>query len=132
MFLNRLSEKEKNAFLSLSIHVSNANGKFHDAEKDMIQEYCREMGIPFFDAGSPQAMDEIIAVFKEADAHIKKIVLLEILGLAYADGNYDQSEKTFVLDCAEKIGLTDSDIEKTTAVIREYLAVIQKIGEVIQ
>lgn len=27
---------------------------------------------------------------------------------------------------------TDSDIDKTTAVIREYLAVLQKIGEVIQ
>lgn len=48
MFLSQLSEKEKNAFISLIMHVSNFNGIFADEEKVMIQEYCKEMDIPFF------------------------------------------------------------------------------------
>lgn len=47
MFLNQLSNEEKNAFISLSVKISEANGVFDELEKGMIQEYCKEMEIPF-------------------------------------------------------------------------------------
>lgn len=131
MFLGQLSEKEKNAFISLSVHASNSNGVFADEEKIMIQEYCREMGIPFFDAENAIPMEEVVAVFKESDLHIKKIVLLETLGLVYSDGVFDDSEKGFVNDYAKKIGLTDEDVSKQTVAIREYLEALKKVAEAI-
>lgn len=48
MFLNQLSNEEKNAFISLSVKISEANGVFDELEKEMIQEYCKEMEILFF------------------------------------------------------------------------------------
>lgn len=132
MFLSQLSENEKSAFISLSIHASNSNGVFADEEKCMIQEYCQEMGIPSFDADNAKPMDEVVAIFKESDVHIKKIVLLETLGLVYSDGEFDDSEKTFVKEYARKIGLTDDDVDKQTVVIKEYLEVLKKVVEVIE
>lgn len=41
MFLNQLSNREKNAFISLSVKISEANGVFDELEKEMIQEYCK-------------------------------------------------------------------------------------------
>ena len=131
MFLGKLSEKEKNAFISLSVHASNSNGDFAEEEKMMIQEYCKEMGIPFFDANSAISMDEIIAVFQESDLPIKKIILLETLGLVYSDGVFDESEKGFISDFAKKIGLTEEDVVKQTAAIKEYLAALKKVAEAI-
>jgi tellurite resistance protein len=131
MFLNQLSEMEKNAFISLSVHVSNANGVFAEEEKAMIQEYCREMGIPFFDADNSMHMEEIVATFGKSDIRIKKIVLLETLGLAYSDGVYDDSEKSFIKEFAKKIGLTDEDVDKQTIAIKEYLEALKKVAEVI-
>ncbi len=131
MFLGQLSEKEKNAFISLSIHASNSNGIFADEEKVMIQEYCKEMGIPFFDADNAISMDEVVAVFMESELRIKKIVLLETLGLLYSDGEFDDSEKGFINEYAKKIGLTDEDIEKQTEAIKEYLVVLKKVAEAI-
>ena len=76
MFLNQLSDKEKNAFISLSVQASKSNGVFAEEEKAMIQEYCKEMDIPLFDANDAISMDEIVAVFNESELTIKKIVLL--------------------------------------------------------
>lgn len=131
MFLGQLSEKEKNAFISLSVHASNSNGVFADEEKVMIQEYCREMGIPFFDAENAISMEEVVEVFKDSELRIKKIVLLETLGLVYSDGMFDDSEKGFVNDYAKRIGLTDEDVNKQTEAIKEYLEALKKIAEAI-
>lgn len=131
MFLGQLSEKEKNAFISLSVHVSNSNGVFADEEKVMIQEYCKEMGIPFFDAENTISMEEVVTIFTESELHIKKIVLLETLGLVYSDGVFDDDEKGFVYDYAKKIGLTDEDVNKQTVAIREYLEALKKVAEAI-
>ena len=131
MFLGKLSEKEKNGFISLSVHASNSNGDFAEEEKMMIQEYCKEMGIPFFDANNAISMDEIIAVFQESDQPIKKIILLETLGLVYSNGVFDESEKGFISDFAKKIGLTEEDVVKQTAAIKEYLAALKKVAEAI-
>lgn len=131
MFLNKLSKKEKEAFISLSIHVSNSNGVFADEEKVMIQDYCKEMELPLFDADSAKPMDEVVAVFIESDLHIKKIVLLETLGLVYSDGLYDDAEKEFIEEYANRIGLTNDIVENLTVVIKEYLDVLKKISEVV-
>ena len=131
MFLGRLSEKEKNAFLSLSVHASNSNGVFAEDEKMMIREYCKEMEIPFFDVEKTIPLDKVVELFKESELSIKKIVLLEILGLLYSDGVVDDSEKKFVNEYAKKIGLTKEDVEKQTAAIKEYIHVLKKVAEVI-
>lgn len=131
MFLKQLSEKEKEAFISLSVHASNANGVFADEEKVMIQEYCREMNVSFFDAKNVKSMDEVVTVFKESDLHIKKIVLLEALGLVYTDGIYDDEEKGFIKEFSDMIGLEKSDVEKLKEVIKKYLDVLKEIVRVI-
>lgn len=131
MFLGQLSEKEKNAFISLSIHASNSDGVFANEEKVMIREYCKEMGIPFFNAENAIPMDEVVAVFAESELQIKKIVLLETLGLLYSDGEFDDGEKEFISKYAKEIGLTDEDVEKQTETIKEYLAVLKKVAETI-
>ena len=131
MFLGRLSEKEKNAFLSLSVHASNSNGVFAEEEKMMIREYCKEMEIPFFEVEKTIPLDKVVELFKESELSIKKIVLLEILGLLYSDGVVDDSEKKFVNEYAKKIGLTKEDVEKQTAAIKEYIHVLKKVAEVI-
>ena len=50
MFLNQLSNKEKKAFINLSMMISKSNGVFDEAEQEMIQAYCKEMEIAFSDS----------------------------------------------------------------------------------
>ncbi|KRM20199.1 hypothetical protein FC40_GL000300 [Ligilactobacillus hayakitensis DSM 18933 = JCM 14209] len=131
MFLNQLTNKEKIAFISLSIHTSNANGEFAEEEKAMIQQYCKEMDMPFYDASSAVPMEDVIAAFKESDVQHKKIVLLETLGLVHSDSDFDTDEKEFVNNFAKEIGLTKEDVTKQTEAIKQYFDALKAVTEAI-
>lgn len=89
------------------------------------------MGIPFFNTENVILMDEVVAVFAESELQIKKIVLLETLGLLYSDSKFDNTEKEFINEYVKKIGLTDEDVDKQIKAINEYLAVLKKVAEAI-
>ena len=78
-----------------------------------------------------KCIPEIVDVFKQSELSVKKIVLLETLGLLYSDGEVDDSEKKFINVYARKIGLTDEDVEKQTIAIKEYLDALKKVTEAI-
>ncbi len=132
MFLNKLTSAEKEAFVSLSVHAAKVNGIVEDAEYEMIEEYCKEMGIVFFDAKNIIEMDRIVGVFKDAEEKNKKIVLLEIIGLLHADSNYDEKEKSFAVEFAKKIGLTEDDVNIQSGLIDKYLVLLKEMYDAIQ
>lgn len=132
MFLNQLSHHEKEAFISLSVHVAKANGIFEEEEKSLIEEYCREMAIEKPDMENIMTMEEIEAVFLKSENHIKKITLLEILGLVYSDGEYDSEEKGFISDFVQEIGLSVEEAEKQQKLIMKYLEILKEISMAIE
>lgn len=129
MFLDKLNSEEQDAFLSLSVYAAKANGVVAEEEKNMIEEYCREMGIAFFDAEDVLPFEKIVEIYSESEIQNRKIVLLEILGLVYADGIYDEKEKAFIQDFAEKICLDSEIVEKQTELIIRYLALAKEMAE---
>lgn len=129
MFLNQLSNEEKNAFISLSVKIAESNGSFDESEKEMIQEYCKEMGIPFFDAEKALNMEKITEVFKESTDHIKGIVILESLGMAYSDGRLDPEEEELMNSFASKIGIGESRYEEIVELLNKYLVVLAELTE---
>lgn len=131
MFLNQLNQKEKEMFMSLSVHVANANKIFADEEKEMIQGYCREMGLVSFDAKDAISMEDVLAAFRQSDLHIRKVVVFEILGLAYADGKYEDSEDDFIRQFAEAIGLSKETVAEYEKLLVEYLGILKKIVQIV-
>lgn len=127
MFLNQLSEKEKMAFVNLCIHAAKANGEFAEAEKEMIEQYCKEMNINFLMLEEVMPMEKIESLYQESDNSTKRIVILELLGLLYADGVYDASENKFVNGFVNNIGATENDIKTQEALLKRYLDLTQEM-----
>lgn len=95
MFLNRLSLKEKKAFLNLAHHVAHSDNLLSKEEELVITKYCMEMqmdDVPYeassFDFG------ETLNCF-ESEGH-RKIVLLEIMALIYADNQLSTEEQSLI------------------------------------
>lgn len=128
MLLNELTKNEKDAFVSLSIYVAKANGVFENEEKGMIEEYCKEMNLESYDLENIKPIEEVFDIYSKSDEKIKKIVFLEILGLVYADGTYDEKENSFLIEFAKKINLPEKDVAVLTEVILKYLDVLREIG----
>lgn len=127
MFLNQLSMEEKELFVSLSVHAAESNGDFAEEERSMLQEYCKEMNIAFFDASEVKPMSEIISTYKNSDITVKRIVLLEILGLLYADDVYDEKENKFASEFAVNIGLKEEDVIKQEELLKRYLELMKEM-----
>lgn len=129
MLLNQLSEKEKIAFMSLGYHAAMANGIIKNEESAMLQEYCREMGLPAFIPDAAMPMEQVTAVCADADPVSKKILLLELLGLLHADGEKDKMENAFLAEWVQKVGLTLDDAERMETLVERYLKVVGEIME---
>ncbi len=131
MLLNQLGTEEKEAFISLVVNAANANEIVEDEENRMIEDYFREMEIPPTDLRVRKSMDDVISVFSNSTERSKRIALLELIGLMYADGDYDENEQNFVKNFAEKIDLSDETEKNIENVLIQYLEVIQKVCEAV-
>ena len=127
MFLDRLNDKEKEMFLDLTVYTAQANGIIEDTEKNLILQYCKEMGVAFYDISKLHSLDEVVAVFSKSSKEKKRIVLLEILGLCYADGDFDTVEQAFAKKFSQDIGLKDDLFDTLSRDIKEYSIILGNI-----
>lgn len=132
MFLNRLNTDEKESFLSLAVRAAEANETIADEEYQMINDYCVEMNISSFDIQKAKSMEEVEAVFSCSDREIVNIVLLEAIGLMYADGDYDLEEKCFIYDLASHLSVSSKKIESIEAILEKYLQITEEIVSCIE
>ena len=132
MFLNRLTLLEKETFISLGVRAAEANGIIVEEEYLALEEYCKEMGIAFFDVRNLRDMEYIVSVFSKSEKSHKRIVLLELLGLMHIDKSYDEQEKEFVEKFANNIGLDSSEVSAQEKLIKKYLELIREISSEIE
>lgn len=132
MFLNQLTAMEKEAFIHLGIHAVKANGIIDENEYAMLMEYCKEADIPCIIVDNVKPLEELIDIYRDSTDKNKKIVLMEILGLLHADGDYDQLEKTFAYHLAENIGLSKNIVDKQSVLVVKYLDFVKEMQKAIE
>ncbi len=111
MFLNRLSSNEKEAFLQLAYHISYIDGEFAESEQAVIHVYCAEMGIN--DSGYNKDsfnLNEITSVFAKSQS--QKIVLIELMGLVFADGVFSSEEQAVINSISNNFNIDSETVNK--------------------
>lgn len=104
MFLNRLREEEKVAFLELAHHIARSDNDFSDLQKIIINEYCAEMRIDDIDyKNSDFNLESTLNKINEIQS--QRIVLLEVMALIYSDDILHNEEKKILDKMIEKFGL---------------------------
>lgn len=101
MFLTKLQQEEKEAFLELAYLMANVDGKFSVFENPVIAKYQEEMELKDYKIKG-LAIDDILKVFKEERS--KHIVLTEILRLVYSDGIIHETELESITLIKEHFG----------------------------
>ncbi|AXH14831.1 hypothetical protein CP985_01180 [Malaciobacter mytili LMG 24559] len=110
MLLMKLEAKEKFAFLQLAHYLARIDSVYGEKEKEIIEEYCAEMGIEneeFFDI-SDFSLDETLKNFKSKKS--KKIVMLELMILIHADDSFDFKEKELIKVINNSFGFSQNNI----------------------
>ncbi|MGI9280370.1 MAG: hypothetical protein ACR2PX_12205 [Endozoicomonas sp.] len=95
MFLNRLLLDEKQAFLAIAHHLAHSDDKLTRDEENILAKYCMEMQMD--DIVYNKSEFDLSAALDafQTDSH-KKIALLEIMALVFADGVLADEEQQLI------------------------------------
>ncbi len=104
MFLNRLGKEEKVAFLELAHHIARSDNDFSEDQKSIIAKYCMEMQIEDIDYDEDN-FDIYNTLDKIKERRSRKIVLLEIMALIYADDFLHEEERKVLKKVLEEFDL---------------------------
>lgn len=110
MFLNWLSERQKQSFLALATKVVMADGGVVAEENVTLQVRVREMG---GDIKAPP--DEIFGEinFSVFDTRqVQTIVVLELMVIAYSDEEFHQDERPIIDQLATEFGFSAEEMKK--------------------
>lgn len=117
MYLSQLNTDQKELFLSACIHLSSADGHFSADEKQLVTQLCQEMQIPVRMTAEKE-FDETVTEFASISGNReKKIAMLELAGVVFADGVFDEAEKEFMIKVAEKFGYEKSVVDETVDIV---------------
>ena len=125
MYLSRLNQEEKEYFLELAHYMANSDKDFSRIEQDVIKNYCQEMGVEKYKKKSID-IDNIIRYFSRNTT--KNIVMLEILALAFMDGNYNLEEKKTISKIQQAFGFSDEKLRNFVQWVKNVIN-IYKEGE---
>lgn len=128
MFLMNLNERTKMLFIELCVLAAKSNGEFDESEYEMIYAYCAEMqiekSIPLYEIDLDNVLKKLC---DNCNMIEKQIITLELIGLLYADGEFDDSEKEFLEKCVSSFGLSDEKVSEIKGLFNEYLEMYQRM-----
>lgn len=104
MFLNRLTPNEKEAFLWLAHHCAHVDDELSNEEELVIAKYCMEMQMDDIEYDESQ-FDLKKALSSFTIENHKKIALLEIMALLYADDHLAKEEQEIINEMVEYFDL---------------------------
>ena len=132
MFLNSLNPTEKDNFMKLAVAVIKADGVVEESEKQILSAYANEMLIPIFNLDEQCDVDSIIKEFAMTSTpQTKRIIFLELLALAFADGIYATEEKALVQQLADAFefdkAFTEQAINLEDAYVAAYMSLVNLV-----
>lgn len=133
MFLNSLNPTEKDNFMKLAMAMIKADGIVEDSEKQIMSAYANEMQIAVRDFDEHDEIDRAIEEFAmNSTTQTKRIVFLELLALAFADGDHAAEEKALMRRLADTFGLDREFIEQAINLEDAYLTVYSSLVNLIE
>lgn len=128
MFLNGLNYKQRKQFLGLAIEILSIDGDIDAEEESYLRGLCGEMALSRTDAvENPQ--HDIVDVFAESSE--RRIVIMELFGLAFSNNEFHPKQEGYIQDIVEKFSVGQSVVESCKELVQQYGKLEKRISAVI-
>ena len=119
--------------MKLAVAIIKADGVIEESEKQILSAYANEMQIPVYNLDEQGDADKIIKEFAmNSTLQTKRIVFLELLALAFADGNYAAEEKALVQQLADAFEFDRVFIEQAINLEDAYVAAYMSLVNLVE
>ena len=96
MYLNLLNKDEQQNFLELARYSMGVNGEHKKEEEEVLLGYKFECQLVEYKANRQDEIEKIITILGASTKKVRKIILIEILGIFQADGEICNKETEFL------------------------------------
>lgn len=114
MFAKMLLDDEKECFIKLLIYLSNVDGKAGHEEIQFVKNIGYEIGVDsagLWDSVDAATIEDLVSNISSPLS--KNIVVMELINIAAADGNYLEKERAGILSIAN---LMNVPVEKVVEI----------------
>lgn len=109
MFIELLSQNEKNGLMELLITIAKADNEISHSEKEFLQSFALEHSIKL-DFYQSRSLELICSEIINYQAKI--VILQELVKLALEDGVYDVAEKEGILVISNLLGISSKKVSE--------------------
>lgn len=119
--------------MKLAVAVIKADGVVEESEKQILAAYANEMLIPVCNLDEQCDADSIIKeIAMTSTPQTRRIIFLELLALAFADGNYAAEEKALVQQLADAFEFDGAFIERAINLEDAYVAAYMSLVNLVE
>jgi len=106
----KLKTEEKFAFLQLCQHVAKVDGEYSLKERNVINEYCMEMGIDNVEIDQEQfILEDNLAIYTTKGS--QKIAMLSLMVLIHIDHKFGIYEHKTMAQIAQKFEFEEKQLQ---------------------
>lgn len=109
LLLMKLKAEEKFAFLQLAQYLAKQDGEYGLKEREVVEEFCTEMGIDNMEVNLDQfALEECLAIFKTPQS--QKIAILGLMVLVHIDDKFGIYEHKIMNKIAQTFNFSEQEM----------------------
>lgn len=129
MYLEKLNYEQRKIFLSLSKEVLTADdSKIDYLEESYLRHLCQEMSLSFNDEMSIDKRNLEEYFSKIID---KKIVIMELIALAYSNNEYHINQKVYIEEISNYLGFDKNILSEIEFLIEDFFKFQSKLNNFI-
>jgi len=105
----KLETEEKFAFIQLAQYIAKIDGEYGPKEREIVNEYCTEMGIENVEIDKDQfILEDNLQIFMTKES--QKIAMLSLMVLIHIDDKFGIYEHKTIAKIALKFDFTEKEI----------------------
>lgn len=121
MFLQELNERERKNFLELAYYVMKVDGTIDPKELNIFNNFRAEMFLSEDSyAIKNKELKTIITELNASRKSIKKIILIELMGIVLSNDEYHEKEADVIEEIKKAWNLRDYEVKKTKRWVEDF------------
>jgi hypothetical protein len=132
MYLNTLTNVEKELFLELALNACYANGELDSNEKVMMDQYGSEMGIKINSYKPLKSQSQVLEDLKSIKSiETLRKIYIEITALMMVDGFIDKDEEKYLNEIRKIASLKDSQVVRIRTSLEQIFSGYEYLNSII-
>jgi len=112
MYLDLLNRDEQKNFLEIARYSMGLDGEHKAEEEEVLTGYKYECQLVDYTAHRQDEIEKIINNLRASTKKVKKIILVELIGIFLADGEMCDAESNFLNKLSEEFNIKEHELNR--------------------